>query len=288
MKKTVFLLLIVILGFAWSCRHSPESGDDSSIIPAESLYMEAMEFYRVTNYIDAFDAFQKCRTRYPISEWGIKAELKMADCLYYQKQYESAFIQYQEFTRLHPTYKYIDYAYYQMGMCYYNQLCTIDRDQSFTLKAIKQFEKLLSLFPSSPYASSAREKIGECKKNMAEHVLYIGNFYYRTGAYNAALHRYLEALNDYHDYLESPDLLLFQLGKLSLRLNRPGDARKQFMALVREYPESPYAPLSETLLEDPTQIEEIDKIKVLDILEKVNPVRAIKAIPIPFVGEKEE
>ena len=123
---------------------------------------------------------------------------------------------------------------------------------------------------------------------MAEHVLYIGNFYYRTGAYNAALHRYSEALDDYYDYLQSPDLLLFQLGKLSIRLNRPGDARIQFMALVRDYPESPYAPLGETLLEDPAQIEEIDKIKVADILEKVNPVRAIKAIPLPFLGDKEE
>jgi len=288
MKKTVFLLLVVTFGFAWSCKHAPESDDAALMIPAESLYLEAMEFYRVNNYIDAFDAFQKCRTRYPISEWGVKAELKMADCLYYQKNYETAFIQYQEFTRLHPTYTYIDYAYYQMGMCYYNQVCSIDRDQSFTREAVKHFEKLLSLFPASAYAGSARERIGECRKNLAEHVLYIGNFYYRTGAYDAALHRYLEALNDYHDYLQSPDLLLFQLGKLSLRLNRPDDARKQFLALLKEHPESPYAPLGETLLEDPAQIEEIDKIKVLSVLEKANPIRAIKAIPVPFVGEKEE
>lgn len=288
MKKTISLLLILAFCFAWSCKHGPETDDATSIMPAERLYMEAMEFYRVKNYLDGFDAFQKCRTRYPISEWGIKSELKMADCLYYQKQYQSASIQYQEFTRLHPAYKHIDYAYYQMGMCSYNQLCSIDRDQSSTREAIKQFEKLLSLFPASPYVNSAREKIGECKSNLAEHVLYIGNFYYRTGAYNAALHRYLEALNEYHDYLQSPDLLLFQLGKLSLRLNRPHDARRQFVALMRQYPESPYAPLSETLLEDPAQIEEIDKIKVLDMLEKANPVRAIKAIPVPFIGEKGE
>jgi len=287
MKNAALLLLIVTFGFLWSCRHAPK-GDDGSIVPAETLYMKAMEFYRVNNYIDAFDAFQKCRTRYPISEWGIKAELKMADCLYYQKQYETAFTQYQEFTRLHPTYTNIDYAYYQMGMSYYNQICSIDRDQSFTREAIKNFQQLLSTFPSSPYASSAREKIAECKKSLAEHVLYIGNFYYRTGAYDAALHRYMEALNDYRDYLQSPDLLIFQLGKLSLRLNRPNDARKQFVALLQEYPESPYAPLAETLLEDPAQIEEIDKVKVLSVLEKVNPVRAIKAIPVPFAGEKEE
>jgi hypothetical protein len=78
------------------------------------------------------------------------------------------------------------------------------------------------------------------------------------------------------------------MGKLSLRLNRPLDARNQFIALLREYPESPYAPLSETLLEDPTQIEKIDEVKVFDLLEKANPVRAIKAIPVPFIGKDEE
>ena len=280
----LFSLAIFLYG---GCSHPPEKTEAPSPPAPEMLYNEAMELYRNGNYIDSFTIFQKCHTRYPISEWGIKAELKMADCLYYQGQYGSAFIQYQEFTRLHPTHKFIDYAYYQMGMCYYKQICSIDRDQSFTQNAIKQFEKLLSLFPSSPYAPSAREKIKECKKYLAEHIIYIGNFYYRTGAFKAALHRYLEALNNYHDYLTSPDLLIFQLGKLYLRLNQPENARNQFITLIREYPESPFVSLCEALLEDPKQIEEIDKIKISEILNKLNPVRVIKSIPIPFRGEKE-
>ncbi|MBW1679566.1 MAG: outer membrane protein assembly factor BamD, partial [Deltaproteobacteria bacterium] len=287
MKKIILALAAITISFCGACGHSPEEISAPSPPPSEELYLEAMNFYKRKNYIDGFDAFQKCRTRYPISEWGIKAELKMANCLYYQKQYESAFIQYREFTRLHPTYRFIDYAYYQMGMCYYKQLLTIDRDQTFPHEAVKQFERLISRFPSSPYGPSAQAKIRECKENIAERIIYIGNFYYRTGAYNAALHRFLEALNDYHDYLSSPDLLFFQLGKIYLRFNEPENAREQFIALIREYPESPFVPLSETLLEDPNKIEEIDKIKISEILNKINPVRAIGSIPIPFIGERE-
>ena len=288
MKNFFLPLLIIAFSFILSCSHSPENLKTPSVPSAQDLYLKAMAFYEMNDYINAFDAFQKCRTRYPISEWGTQAELKMADCLYYQKQYQSAFIKYQEFSRLHPTYRFIDYTYYQMGMCYYKQLCSIDRDQEFTREAIKQFGKLISLFPSSPYVPSARKKIKECKKILAEHILYIGNFYYRTGAFNSALHRYLEALNNFHDYLPSPDLLLFQLGKLYLRLHQPKNAREQFIALIRDYPDSPFVPLSETLLEDPKKIKEIDKIKVLEVLNKLNPARAIKSIPLPFGGEKEE
>jgi DNA uptake lipoprotein len=220
-----------------------------------------MNLYKKNDYVDAFEAFQQCRTRYPISELGIKSELKMADCLYYQNQYETAFIKYQEFSRLHPKYKFIDYAYYQMGMSYYKQICSIDRDQSFSEGAVKQFETLITLFPSSQYVPSARKKIEECKKSLAEHILYIADYYSRTKAYNSALYRYVEALQNYRDYIVSPDQLMFQIGKLYLRANQPENARDQFIALLKEYPDSPLAPEAESLLEDPGRAEKINDVK---------------------------
>ncbi|MFH0812063.1 MAG: outer membrane protein assembly factor BamD [Pseudomonadota bacterium] len=277
---------MVIVLFSGACGHGPKRADELSPPSPEKIYRKAMSLYKRNNYIDAYDAFQKCRTRYPISEWGIKSELKIADCLYYQKQYENAFNQYQEFTRLHPTREVIDYAYYQTGMCYYKQICSIDRDQTFSSEAVKHFERLLSLFPSSPYAPSAREKIKECKQKLAEHTMYIGNFYYRTGAYEAALTRYEEALNNYYDALSSPELLMFHMGRLYLRLDKPEEAREQFIALIRDYPESQYAPLCETLLEDPKKIEDLDEVKILPLLKKLNPLGAIKSVPIPFLKKK--
>jgi len=291
MKTILLFLLALCMCFCGACGHSPERDVPPAPPPPEKLYSEAIELYKKSNYIDGYDAFQKCRTRYPISEWGIKAELKMADCLYYQKEYDTAFIQYQKFTQLHPTYQYIDYVYYQMGMCFYNQLCTIDRDQTFAHEGVKHFERLLSLFPSSLYTPSAMEKLNECKKNIAEHILYIGNFYYKTGSYHSALFRYQEALHDYYGYLSSPDLLVFQLGKTYLRLEEPENAREQFVVLLSKFPESPYASLCEILLEDSKQIEELDKIKISQIVKKaniLNPVRAIRSIPLPFVGKDEK
>jgi len=290
MKKiTLFLCLPLILCFAAACGHSPEKDDALAPPPAETLYKQALELYKNNNYIDAGPAFQKVRARYPINQWGIKAELRVADCFYYQKKYDNAFVQYQEFSRLHPTYRFIDYVYYQMGMCYYKQLCPVDRDQTFTLQSIRQFERLISLFPVSLYVPSAKEKITECRQLYAEHILYIGSFYYRTNVYKSALSRFLEARQDcYYDCLSSPDLLLFQLGKTYLRLDQPENAREQFALLIQKYPESPFVSLSEELSANPEKIEDIDKIKISRILKKANPLRAITAIPLPFIGNDEE
>ncbi|HPD61573.1 MAG TPA: outer membrane protein assembly factor BamD [Thermodesulfobacteriota bacterium] len=263
MRNIILIALLVIACCCYSsCGHFKGKKETPPAAPEEELYSKAMKLYKKNNFIDAFEAFQQCHARYPISELGIKSELKMADCLYYQKQYGTAFVKYQEFSRLHPKYKFIDYVYYQMGMCYYKQICSIDRDQTFTQEAVKHFEALVTLFPASHYVPSARKKIEKCKKILAEHVLYIANFYSRTKAYNAALYRYVEALQNYRDYIAAPDQLMLQIGKLYLRANQPENARDQFIALLKEYPDSSLAPQAESLLEDPKQAEKFDDIKI--------------------------
>lgn len=248
--------------------------DFSTPPPAQELYAKAMEFYERNNFVDSYKLFQTCRTRYPITEWGINAALKMADCLYYQKQYENALVQYQEFTRLHPTHQFVDYAYYQMGMCYYRQLCKLDRDQTPTAEAIKHFESLLSLFPASAYAPSAQEKIAEAKKRLADHVLSIADYYYRTGAYVSALHRYRQVLTEYPEQLSEPDRVLFQLGKAYLHIEQPDNARVQFAALIARYPESPLVSPSQTLLENPAALPDHDENSFSQLFGTLNPFRA--------------
>lgn len=279
-----FLIVAVLLTFALGCRHGrPKEVDFASPPPAQEIYAKAMELYERNNFVDAYEVFQACRNRYPISEWGINAALKMADCLYYQKQYETAFVQYQEFTRLHPTHQFVDYAHFQMGMCYYRQVCKVDRDQSFTTQAITHFERLVTLFPASPYAASAREKIAECKKRLADHVLVIADYYYRTKAYVSALQRYRQALDEYPDQLTRPDLVLFQLGKCYLHLEQPDNARVQFATLIATYPESPLVAASETLRDDPAALPSMEDSTLTQLLHMFNPLRAL-----PRFGEEKD
>ncbi|HNR12432.1 MAG TPA: outer membrane protein assembly factor BamD [Thermodesulfobacteriota bacterium] len=270
MKNSILVLLCTAV-VVWSgCSSAPKALNEPPQ-PAEELYREAMSLFVRGNYIDSYAIFQKCRSRYPINEWGIKSELKVADCQYFQKQYATALIQYQEFARLHPTYEYSDYVQYQIGMCSYKQLCTIDRDQSFARNGAKQFERFISLFPGSPYVPSAMEKLEECKRRIAEHVLYIANYYYKTGAYPSALRRYQEARESHFEYLARPDLLILQQGKTYLRLNDPDRARDEFILLVKNYPESPYAVQAQDLLEDAEKIKEMDKVKATGIFGELNP-----------------
>jgi outer membrane protein assembly factor BamD len=151
------------------------------------------------DYEGSTEAFQKVKDRYPYSKYAITAELKMADSLYKQEEFEQAFDAYREFERLHPKNKDIPYVIYQEGMCFFRRITTIDRDQSHTLKAKEEFERLVRRFPRDDYANRARKNIRKCLIYLAEYELYVGYYYFKMGKYRTAMDRYENVIKNYPD-----------------------------------------------------------------------------------------
>jgi outer membrane protein assembly factor BamD len=84
-------------------------------------------------------------------------------------------------------------------MSHFQQLKTIDRDQSHTLKSKEEFERLVKRFPGDDYAKRARKNIRKCLVYLAEYELYVGHFYYKMEKYRAAMARYTYLMNTYPD-----------------------------------------------------------------------------------------
>jgi outer membrane protein assembly factor BamD len=84
-------------------------------------------------------------------------------------------------------------------MSHFQQLKTIDRDQSHTLKSKEEFERLVKRFPRDDYAKRARKNIRKCLVYLAEYELYVGHFYYKMEKYRAAMARYTYLMNTYPD-----------------------------------------------------------------------------------------
>lgn len=166
--------------------------------PSE-LMSEGMTNFERGSYEEATEAFQQLKDRYPYSKYAVMAELKMADALYEQEEFEEAFVAYDDFEKLHPKNKSIPYVIYQKGMCNFRQVTAIDRDQSFTLKAKEEFERLVKRYPGSEYANRARKNIRECLIYLAEYELYVGHYYYKMGKYRTAMNRYKYLIQNYPD-----------------------------------------------------------------------------------------
>ena len=165
----------------------------------EELMKEGLRYMREAFYEGAIQVFQQIKDKYPYSKYVIMAELKLADALYLKRNYDEAYEAYNEFEKLHPLNPNIPYVIYQKGMCHFERVSTIDRDQFHTKKAKNEFERLIRRFPNSKYARIAKWRLRKCYANLAKHELYVANFYFKMGKYQAALERYRYAIMNYPD-----------------------------------------------------------------------------------------
>ncbi|MCF8128106.1 MAG: outer membrane protein assembly factor BamD [Deltaproteobacteria bacterium] len=173
-------------------------GSEDELTPAE-IMAEGVNDFNEGRFKESIEIFQKIKDRYPYSTFAITAELKMADALYERGEYDEARDEYAEFEKMHPRNKDVPYVIYRQGMCYFNKSAAIDRDQSDTFKAREEFERLIKRFRKSSYTEQARRKVRECYVKLAEHELYVGDFYFKKGRYQPAMDRYLYLIAHYPD-----------------------------------------------------------------------------------------
>jgi outer membrane protein assembly factor BamD len=165
----------------------------------EELLARGMDRLEHSEYNSAVRAFQAIKDRYPYSKHVITAELKMAESYFIRNDFDSALDVYNDFERLHPKDSNIPYVIYRKGMCHFQQVKTIDRDQTQTVEAKEEFERLVNRFPESEYAYKARAYIRKCLVYLAEYELYVGHFYFKSREYGPALDRYIYIIENYPD-----------------------------------------------------------------------------------------
>ena len=175
----------------------------------------------------AVASLQMVKDRYPYTESAITASLKLADTYYDMGEYITAHDLYSDFERLHPNDGNIPYIKYRRGMCFFKQIRSFDREQTYTLSASIEFLKLINDYPDSEYSVKARRHYRECLLNLTKFEIYTGDFYFRTKHYLSALNRYKYAIKNfpdvgqYHDALEKISLCKSKMAKLDIKEELP-------------------------------------------------------------------
>ena len=164
---------------------------------AQQLAAEGAASFMNADYEDAIKAYTDLKDWYPFSKFAILAELKIADAHFHLEEYPEAIAAYENFERMHPKNEAVPYIINQIAMCWFNQIDTIDRDETPAKKAMAEFKRLIRLFPEDEHSQEALAHIDACIDNMAGHELYVANFYNKTEKYEAALKRYQYIVENY-------------------------------------------------------------------------------------------
>ena len=249
MKKHYLLLALLCLLTVMGCASTPAkpqlTGSD------EESFNKAMAHFRLGNYIDAIPVFEEVREKFPMSPYAVLAELRLGDCHYFKEEYIEASHFFDNFRRLHPSNPQVAYSIYMRGMCAYQQVLSLDRDQTFAEESVEQFQQLYEIFPQSPYTGRALLRLAEAKRQLAAREIFIGNFYLKKKNYMGAIERYNRALKRYPDQVEN-DKVLMLIGQATIRSGNEKRGVKILEFMMNKYPDSLYGPEAKMMIENPS------------------------------------
>lgn len=212
------------------------------------LYTKGIILFNKGKYKEAIEVFTQLKNYFPSDElYALKADLRTADCHFFRKEYPEAITRYTEFKKRHPFHPDVPYVEFQIGLCYYRQILSKDRDQEATAKALAAFQNVVSNYPDTIFAQEARDKVTFCRRRLAEHDLCIAHFYLRKGKYPAVSNRSALILEKY-PASGIDDEVLYYFGIALHKQNRDSEALTPLTRLVEDYPQSPFAKKGQRLL----------------------------------------
>src|SRR5258707_15052072 len=175
--------------------------------PVDQLYNRALDALGQQDYKAAAKGFEEVDRQHPYSVWATKAQIMVAFTYYQSNKYDDAIIALDRFIQLHPGHRDIPYAYYLKGLCFYEQISDVGRDQRITQQALDALSDVAKRFPDSPYARDARIKVELCIDQLAGQEMYVGRYYQHKQVYVGAISRYRTVIERYQTTSQLPEAL---------------------------------------------------------------------------------
>ena len=163
-----------------------------------AYYQEASEALDKNQNRSAIDALNNIRTFYPTGRYAQQALLDLIYAQYRANDFEAVLQSTEEFIRLYPNSRSVDYALYVQGVTHMggapkaSRLFRFDqsqRDVTYLRLAFQDFQRLLNNYPNSPYAADAAQRMIAIYNDFAEHELVAARWYVKRDAMVAAANR---------------------------------------------------------------------------------------------------
>ena len=238
-------LTLLVSGWSWF------GGDDDELIAdsgEQQMYREAQRHLKNENFSLAVRSLQGLESRYPFGQYAEQAQLELIYAHYSAYEFAAANEAADRFIRLHPRHPSVDYAYYMKGLAaydiepgFFSRFIPSDdtkRDVSHIQTAFAEFAQLLARFPDSAYAPDARQRMVHMRNMLARNEIHVANYYFRRGAYMAALNRGKYVVEHMQQTPSVADGLAI-MGQAYLLLGLDDLAEDSIAVLCENYPDHP-------------------------------------------------
>jgi len=211
MKFFKIFSLFIILALFISCSKETTK---KSVINEKGLNEQVLEAYEEgMNSLQKGDAtyaakkFNEAEILFPQSKWAPKSALMAAYSYYSQDYYDDAIAELERFVRVYPLYKNLDYAYYLMGVSYYEKIIDEKKDLETIIDAKNTFKFLIKNYPNTEYALDAEFKIDLINDTLASKEMYIGRYYFQKKKWIPAINRFRTVIDEYETTIYTEEAL---------------------------------------------------------------------------------
>ena len=235
-----FLILILILFFSACSKDKIKE----SVINENSLELQVLEAYESGiesleqgDVLFAAKKFNEAEILFPQSIWAPKSALMAAYAYYSQDYYEDAIAELQRFVKIYRKYKHLDYAYYLLGISYYEQIVDETKDLKSIIDAKNTFKILIKDFPNTEYSLDAEFKIDLINDILASKEMYVGRYYFERKKWIPAINRFKTVVDDYDTTIYTEEAL-YRLVETYYKIGLTDEASKYANLLGYNYQSS--------------------------------------------------
>jgi outer membrane protein assembly factor BamD len=223
---------------------------------AEENMSKGDEAMKSKNYAEAASYFEFVKTKYPYLDIAKTAELRLGDADFERDKFIEARDRYQNFVRLHPTHPKIDYAAFRAALTHYKEIPSdffilppaSEKDQVEVRNALVAMNDFLRTHPGSEHVTEAKKAMAEVKLRLAEHELYVAEFYAKRERWPAVVTRLNVVAKDFSG-IGLDERVAVGLHDAYLKMKDPLKARSALERYLAKFPEEPGAKKAKKLLE---------------------------------------
>ena len=205
---------LLIIGFLFTLASCTKKEVKVSVLKEKDLDSQVIEAYKAGkksleqgDVIFAAKKFQEAEMLFPQSSMAPKSALMAAYSYYKQDYYGDAIGELNRFINVYPKSKNLDYAYYLLAICYYEQIVDEKKDLNSIKNAKETFQFVLKEFPNTEYALDSEFKLDLINDILASKEMYVGRYYFEKKKWIASINRFRTVVDEYDETIYTEEAL---------------------------------------------------------------------------------
>ena len=203
------LLRIAAAAALLACQTLSELGEDGAnpdyAKDAAANLKLGQEAYDGNDYANAQRYFEYVATKFPFLDAAKIADLRLGDVALATEEYAAGRERFKTFVRMHPTHPEVDYAALRAAESHFLEAPrpfillppAFEKDLTGVKNAVRALNDFLRDYPESEHRDQAKKTLDEARRRLADHELYVAEFYTKRKQWPAVVGRLKNVLNEY-------------------------------------------------------------------------------------------